>query len=331
MIRSSLLALLFSTTTAMADAPKVVTDFAPVQSLVAQVMDGVATPDVLLPQEADPHAFQMRPSQARTLAQADMVFWVGPELTPWLDRALDGLGDAKAVALLDMPGTNLRESDHVHGHEDHDDEAHHDDAHDTHEDKHEDGHETEHEHEHEHEQHEDVHDEDHNHDPHAWLSPDNAAIWLTAIAERLAEQDPEHAETYRANAAQARERLIQLDKNLVSQLKPVQDRGFIVFHDAYGYLVDHFGLTQKGALREGDNAAPSAARLSELQALLANGEVVCAFAEAAVGGEMLETLSQGTGTALGVLDPIGTTVPVGPDLYEQMMRKNVDAIVDCLQ
>ena len=319
MIRSSFLAVLLSTSYAMADAPRVVTDFAPVHSLVAQVMEGVSTPDILLPQGADPHSFQMRPSQARNLAQAELVFWVGPELTPWLERALEGLSEATAVQLLDVPGTKLRESDHVHGHEaeeDHDEHETHDGEHETHDE--------------DHDTHDEEHDEDHNHDPHAWLSPDNAIVWLSAIAENLANADPENAATYRANADRARSQLMQLNDELVAQLAPVKDNGFVVFHDAYGYLVEQYGLNQQGSVRESDSATPSAARLKELQDLLTSGDVVCVFSEVVEGGEFMETLVESNGISTGVLDPAGSALPVGPELYEQMMRAMADEFLGCL-
>ena len=78
---------------ALAEVPKVVTDIHPVHALVAQVMGDLGTPDLLLERGASEHDFQLRPSQAASLADADLVVWIGPELTPWLNRALDGIGE----------------------------------------------------------------------------------------------------------------------------------------------------------------------------------------------------------------------------------------------
>lgn len=115
--RAALLGLIFGVIAAPAlAAPRVATDVAPVQSLVTQVMDGVAEPSMVIQRGASPHSYSLRPSEAATLENADIVFWVGDELTPWLTGALDNLaGDADSVALLHTDGT-LR---HGVGHEGH--------------------------------------------------------------------------------------------------------------------------------------------------------------------------------------------------------------------
>ena len=170
---------------AWAEVPKVVTDIPPVHALVAQVMGDLGTPDLLLERGASEHDFQLRPSQAAGLADAGLVVWIGPELTPWLDRALEGLGEgAKQLPLLAVPGTvthayaeggaHMEAGHDDHGHDDHAEEAA--------------GH------------------DDHDHsgtDPHAWLDPANAKLWLGAIAQDLSDLDPDNAATYAANAAAA--------------------------------------------------------------------------------------------------------------------------------
>ncbi len=306
MNRYTLPLFLLSATPLAAEPPRVVADIAPVHSLVAMVMGDLARPDLLLPQGADPHAFQMRPSQMRALSQSDLVFWVGSDLTPWLERALTGDTTAHTVALLDLPGTHLREADHSHDGHEHDDHSDHDD-HDNDED----------------------HD-GHAHDPHAWLSPENGAVWLHEIAETLARHDPGNAGQYRANAADALVRLQQTDIEITALLDPVRERGFIVFHDAYGYFTDHYALSSLGAVRESDSAPPSAARLAEIDELLNNGQVHCVFAEAAEGQDMMRDLVDGTNIGFGVLDPNGSSLTPGPTLYTDLLRGQADAIAECL-
>ena len=309
---------------AAAEVPVVVTDIHPVQSLVAMVMGDLAAPDLLLPKGGDEHSYQMKPSQAAALAEAGLVVWIGPELTPWLDRALDGLGSGPAqLVLLDAPGTVTRQfaagAEEEHAHEDnHDHGAEGEDGHD---------------HDHAAEG-EEGHDEEHHHhdgtDPHAWLDPQNAVLWLDLIADRLAQIDPDHAETYAANAAAAQAQIGALDADLTAQLGAVADRPFIAFHDAFGYFVAHYGLTLAGTVALGDASAPGAARLAEIRDLAANG-AVCIFPEVQHDPKMVETIAADTGVKQGgALDPTGSSMEPGPDLYPAMMSTLADTLVACL-
>ncbi|NCV50495.1 MAG: DNA primase, partial [Rhodobacterales bacterium] len=94
--------------TAMAEAPSVAVDIAPVHSLVARVMDGVGAPNLIIPPGASPHEYSLRPSEAQSLQDADIVFWIGEDLTPWLEKSIDTLSqNAEITTLLDQSETKL--------------------------------------------------------------------------------------------------------------------------------------------------------------------------------------------------------------------------------
>lgn len=317
-----------------AEVPSVVADIPPVGALVAQVMGDLGAPEVLLTKGANPHDFQLRPSQARALNAAGLVVWVGPGLSPWLGRTLDGADEGAQLVLLQVPGTTLREfgGEHAHDH-DHDHDDHADDVHDH------DGHAGEDHAEDDHDHTEEVaaDEADHDHeghahsgtDPHAWLDPANAAVWLGAIAAELSRLDPENAATYAANAAAGAGRLAALDSAIAARLAPVKDRPFVTFHDAYGYFTDHYGLTQLGAVAAGDAASPGAARLRGLQAQVGQADV-CLFPEAQHDPALVTQMAEATGARLGgALDPEGTELPTGPDAYDALMYGLADTLLAC--
>ena len=285
-----------------ADGLRVVTDIVPVQSLAAQVMGDLGTPVLLLEQGASAHDFQLRPSQAAILAKADLVVWVGPELTPWLDRALVSIApDAVHLGLLAAPSTQRRAFG-AEGHDDHDHGAEGESAHDA------DG-----------------------TDPHAWLDPGNAIAWLDLIAQEVSRLDPANAARYDANAEAAKASIADLDAGLAALLMPVRDRPFVVYHDAYGYFAAHYGLTVAGAVASGDATAPGAARLSLLQDSVSQGEVPCLFPEAQHDPALVALLAEGNGARIGgALDPEGSLVAPGVQGYAETLQNLADTLVACL-
>ncbi len=366
--------------TAIADVPNVAVDIAPVHSLVARVMQGVGEPDLIIPAGASPHEYNLRPSEAEALQEADLVFWLGEDLTPWMESAVETLAEGATVtALLEADGTVLldfRESAlfeaHDHGdhddHDDHDHEDHADDDHDDHDhDDHED-HAKDEDHDHDHEDHADSdghddhdhddHDDhadakdhdDHDHedhaghddhddhdghhhgahDPHAWLSPENAGTWLNVIAAQLSAADPDNAGAYFANAAAGREELEALSTEVAQMLDPVRGGSFIVFHDAYQYFEDAFDLPTSGAISIGDAADPSPARITEIQGRITEEGIDCVLAEPQFNPGIIETVLGGTDANTGVIDPLGSDLEPGVDLYPQVIRNMAKTLAECL-
>lgn len=354
-------------------APNVVADIAPVHSLVSQVMGTEGTPELLIPPTQSPHEGVLRPSQARALAGADLVVWIGPGLTPWLADTLEGR-DAETMMLLEVPGTALlaaREAgvaeglgldDHDHGHGDHDDHDDHDDEehdedkdhnehddHDEHDENDEHADEDDHDDHEEHAEHDehddhDEHAEDEDHDdhdqgdhalndgitdPHAWLDPENARVWVAAIAEALAELDPSGAPAYRANAAAAIERLEALEADMAAALAPVADRPYVVMHDAFAYVEAHFGLREPSRLSAGDAAPAGPRAISNMRAFAAQEGVRCFFIEPQQAASGMEPLLSSDEQSIHVLDPIGVSSKPGPDHYNETMRAFAGAMAGC--
>lgn len=314
----------------LADVPNVAADIAPVHSLVSRVMDGISTPNLIVQPGASPHEYSLRPSEAAALQNADLVFWIGEDLTPWLEDALDTLADdADVTELLSIDGTILLDfregalfedhDDHSHD-EEHVDEHAEDDDHDAHSD---------------HDDHAD-HDEHDghahgDHDPHAWLSPANATLWLDAIAAQLSSADPENAGSYFANAAAAKTELAALTSEVNATLDSVRGGSFIVFHDAYQYFENDFDVPASGAISFGDASDPSPARIAEIQGRISEESIDCVLAEPQFNPGIVATVLDGTTANTGVIDPMGSTLEPGKTLYPQLIKNMAETLYNCVK
>ncbi|WP_394687880.1 zinc ABC transporter substrate-binding protein [Hoeflea sp.] len=343
--RAILLASTLLATTAFSAHAEVnvVASIKPVHSLVAAVMEGVGEPGLIVEGAGSPHNYALKPSQAQMLESADVVFWIGHELEAFLEKPLETIAaNAKSVELIDAhhlvklgfrEGGAFEKHDHgdEHGHEDHA-EAEHDHDHD-HEEKTE-AHDDEHDHDHDHETaaHEDDHDE-HAHgeyDAHIWLDPINAKAMVHEIEETLAKADPANAAKYEANAEAVSARLDALITEVSATLEPVKDKGFIVFHDAYHYFENRFGVTAAGSITVSPEVMPGAERVTEIRAKVQELGAACVFAEPQFEPKLVSTVIEGTKAKSGVIDPLGAELADGPDLYFEVIDNMADSIKTCL-
>ena len=336
----------------------VVASIKPIHSLVAAVMEGVGEPGLIVKGAGSPHTYSMRPSEAAMLQDADVVFWVGRDLEPFLEGPLENIASgAKTVELLDAhnlvklefrEGGAFDEHDHGHG----DDHAHgghdhagHGHSHDHDEHKHDDhaehGHGHDHGHDHGHAEHAGHGHDDHGHDdhaghahgafdPHIWLDPVNAKVLVQEIEEALAAADPDHAATYDANAEAVTAKLDALISDVEAEVAGLSDKGFIVFHDAYHYFEERFGLEAAGSITVSPEVMPGAERVSELRDKVQDLGATCIFSEPQFEPRLVQTISEGTGARSGVLDPLGADLTDGPDLYFQLIRNMATSFRNCL-
>ena len=348
--------------------PRVAVDIAPIHGLVAQVMAGVGDPDLVIPPGATPHGYSMRPSEARMLEAADLIIWAGPTLTPWLQAPIESLaGGAHQLRLLEVEGNvalsfrdgvafeahdhdheghDHEEHDHEeHDHEDHDHEAHDHEAHD-HEGHDHEGHDHEgHDHEeHDHEEHDhEAHDheddhasdhDDHGHDhsgidPHAWLDPVNAQLWLSVIAGELARIDPDNAALYSENAATAQAALDVQAADVADRMAALSGR-FVVFHDAYHYFEARFGIEAAGAISLSDAAPPSPQRMAEIRDLVVDQDITCVFVEPQFNRGIVDAVFDGSDIRITQIDPLGAALTPGATLYGELLEGMADAFEACL-
>lgn len=434
---------------AQAKTPSIAVDIAPLHSLVSQVMEGVAEPNLLIPAEASPHHYSLRPSEAKALADAEVVFWVGEGLTPWLEKALDNLAvSAQKVEVLEVEGTTsyaFREGATFESHDEggegkHGKEQGHDDAHAFEwagafklavgeyrwtfakvdgdyadpkmkmvilsseldgeaaiEDQEETAEDllvsraiektngdklstndsnayelvfdakknvsefriviekegvytffTEHmPFEFEASEHffktmakqdvEPIAQEpdagDHHHDgadPHAWLDPENAKVWISEIKKVLSKHDPQNAKIYDRNAKQAIAGLDSIIDTARSNISKLDELKFIVFHDAYQYFEKRFDISAAGSISLGDAEDPSPARIKEIRDTVKKLGVTCVFTEPQYNPGLVKNVFEGTTiSTIGVMDPLGASLPIGSDHYQELIQGMVKSLSQC--
>jgi zinc transport system substrate-binding protein len=300
--------ILFPLNVHAAQAPNIVASIKPIHSLVAGVMKGVATPKLIVQGMSSPHGYSLKPSQARDLEQAQLIFWVGSNLETFLIKPLNNLSKtAENIPLSQAPGLalfNFREE-------------HHPDEHDTH---------------HEGEDHD--HEEEHSHqglDMHIWLDPVNAKAIVEAITDHLSELDPQNAGAYKANAAQMQIRLDDLTQHVSDILKPVHNKPYVVFHDAYQYFENRFSLKQAGYITLSPEITPGAKHLSTLQDQASESKARCYFSEPQNENETLSKIMKEGQFKTVLIDPIGATLKEGPELYFDLIKNMATTIKNCLE
>jgi len=305
-VKNLFLALLFSWTIAgfasAVAADRVVATFKPVHSLVSAVMAGVGEPYLIMRGTASLQNYRMRPSDARVIGKARVIFMIGEGVENTLAGPIRKLrGKARVVELREVPGLvrkplrkggGFEEEGHDHGHgHGHQDEAF---------------------------------------DMHVWLDPVNAGLMALVIARNLSEVDPANAAKYQANADAVIARLDELTAKLDAELAPVRDKPFIVFHDAYQYFEKRFGLNAVGSAVVSTSRSPGVRRVRELRKKVRDLGVVCVFAEPRYDPRFVKLITEDTKARAGTVDPAGTGIKPGPGMYSALLRGMAASFKKCL-
>ncbi len=311
---------------------KVVTSIKPIHSLASYLMDGVSKPDLIVDGYSSPHGFALKPSHAKMLQEADLIFWVGEGLENFLIKPLNSIAKkAEKIELMEIKGLKklkFREKNIFDGHDDHgheEEEGHDEHKHEEDEHKHE-----EDEHKHEEEGHDEHGHEGHAHgeyDPHIWLDPINAKIILNEMVEHLIENDEKNSSTYKNNLAKALKDIDKLIKDVKSELN--KDISFIVFHDAYQYFENRFNVTVLGAFTVNTDVMPGAEQLSEIREVIEHDKVSCIFSEPQFNPDIINAVAKDMDIKTGVLDPLGATLDPGKGLYFKLIKNMSKSFKGC--
>jgi zinc transport system substrate-binding protein len=303
-VAAALLLLAAFAMPAAATPPRVVVSIKPIHSLIAGVTAGVTEPDLIVAGAASPHTFTMKPSDARMLEHAEIVFWIGPIFESFLVKPLQALdGGAQVVELDRAPGVTLLPA-RAGGPWEPDADEPHPAAARTASALEQDG--------------------------HLWLDPDNAKAIVRLAVAKLSALDKPNAQRYAANGAALERRLDALDAALRQRLAPLHGRPFVVFHDAYQYFDRRYGLDAIGSITVSPENPPSARRVAEIHDKVRTLNARCVFREPQFQSPLVDTVIADTGAHTDVLDPEGALLPRGPDLYFALLNGLADNLTRCL-
>ena len=301
---------------------KVVTSIKPIHSLASYLMDGIGKPGLIVDGYASPHSFSMKPSHAKMLQNADIVFWVGEGMENFLKKPLSSIAKkAEKIELMEVKGLNIlkfreRNIFEEHNHDDHDDHAKKEDAHDDHDQD-------------DHAKKEDDH-EGHTHgeyDSHIWLDPMNAKVILNEMAEHLIENDAENASKYKNNLKKALKEIDTLTIQVMTELN--KSVSSIVFHDAYQYFEQRFNVNILGAFTVNPDVMPGAEQLAEIREIIEHDKVACVFSEPQFNPNIISAVAKDMKIKTGVLDPLGATLDPGKNLYFNLIKNMSLSFKDC--
>ncbi|MGR6645916.1 zinc ABC transporter substrate-binding protein ZnuA [Avibacterium paragallinarum] len=335
---SAVAAAVFSFST-LASA-SVVSSIKPLGFIASSIADGVTDTQVLVPAGASPHDYNLKPSDVQKLKSADLVLWVGEDADAFLASSLQKNVDAsKVVTIAKLAGITpdmLAKGEHHHHDHHHDHDHHHHDGEDhdhDHEHHHDHGKSEAHEHQHNHGT-DDAHDHDHDEletNWHVWYSPRISQVVAEAVADKLTQQFPAKKALIEKNLAEFNRTLNAQNEKIKQQLVPVQKKGFYVFHDAYTYFNEAYGLNQVGAFTINPLVAPGAKKLAHIKEEIEEHKVGCLFAEPQFTPKVIETLHKSTGVKVGRLDPMGDAVALGKDSYANFLQYTADSYYNCLK
>ena len=276
----------------------IVTSIKPLHSLVAAIIGETGTPVLLVEGMQSPHGYQLKPSQMQALQSAPIIFYISPDLETFLVQPLKSLpSGARKIALIEAPGVITLKLRAGGVWETHDHKGHN---------KGQD-------------------------DPHIWLSVTNAKAMVKKIAEELEKIYPEHKEIYKKNVDTLINDLSALDNELRTQLIPIQNKPYIVFHDAFQYFEKDYGLTAAGSITLEPNQEPGAKRIKNIREKIKTLGVLCVFGEPQFNSRLVRTVIEGTKAKTSVLDALGSDIPESSDLYFTLMRNLANSFAKDLQ
>ena len=279
---------------------EIVASVKPLHSLVSAVTQGAHTVSLLIEGSMSPHNFALKPSHAKLLNNAKVVFYIDNQLESALKRTVIGLPTSIRVVTVSktkqlnlLParsGGNWEEDGHDHHHHDHG-----------------------------------------SNDVHFWLDPNNAIQIVKGIVRELSIVYPKNINLYKKNAKNIIKQIKSTDLSIKSMLVPIKDKPYIVFHDAYQYFEKAYGLNAVGSIMLDPELPPSAKKIIQIRSKIKSTNASCVFKEPQFRAKIVNTVIEDTNAQVGTLDPLGADLTSGPNMYLELLKSIASNLKTCLQ
>jgi len=279
---------------------EIVVSVKPLHSLVSAVAEGSHSVSLLIDGSMSPHNFALKPSHAKLLNNAKVVFYIDDQLESALKKTVRGLPkDVKVVQISKIKNLKLLSTRAGNNWE-------------------EDGH--------------DHHDHGHgSYDVHFWLDPNNATQIIKGIIQELSKMYPENINIYKDNAKKAIKEIKKTDLVIKTMLDSIKDKPYIVFHDAYQYFEKAYGLNAIGSILIDPELPPSPRRIINIRSKIKSLKAHCVFREPQFKAEIINTVIEDTNVKVGLLDPLGAALKPGPNMYNNLLKDISENLKTCLK
>lgn len=271
----------------------VVTSIRPLGFIAEAISDGVMPVKVLLPIGASPHDYALRPSDIQAINNASLIVWVDPTMEAFLAKALKSISVNKKITISELPEVQrLLISSQDSGHHEH---------------------------------------RANFYNMHLWLSPEIGTLIAINIHHQLLKLHPNDKKRLDENLKNFKNQKNKTIQKIANMLYPVRKKGYFVFHDAYGYFEKQFNLSPLGYFTLNPSIQPGAERLHQIKSQLTAKKAVCIFAEPQFKPAVINALAQGTAVRSGVLDPLGSKIPMNKDSYMKFLLELSMQYYACLK
>lgn len=284
-----LTALALVSTSAWAQV-RVVTSIKPLQMIASAITDGVSEPELLIPSTQSYHHFVLRPSSVRTLNRAELFVWIGPELETYLTGALQQRSRQQILQVLSLPELVIHHAGHHAA---------------------------------------DRHDHGHDIDPHLWLDTRNARVIARAIAQQLSSLDPLFQQAYQRNLQDFENSLLRLEESLTARLAMPEQFQYAVYHDAFRYFENQFGLQHEVVFVGSEEIQPGVRHMLALRQVVDSRAIHCLMEDVTSQAATVETVLGRMQITRVRADTTGQSLTSGPTAYIQLIENLANAFQQC--